>query len=188
MAKGSLTSKSSNEYEIRKHLIEEDLIDCIVNLPAKLFLNTQIPASLWFIRRDKIKRKKEILFIDARNLGHLINRRNRELANTDIKQIAESYHNWKKGNKAYKDIPGFSCSVSIDKVKELDYILSPGRYVGLPEQEDDFNFAEKFKELKSQLEQQMKEEVRLNKRILKNLENINYNDINNTKGGRYDKR
>ena len=174
MAKGSLTSKSSNEDEIRKNLVEADLIDCIVNLPAKLFLNTQIPASLWFIRRDKIKRKKEILFIDARNLGHLINRRNRELTDTDIKQIADSYHNWKKGSKAYKDSPGFSCSVSIDKVKELDYILSPGRYVGLPEQEDDFNFAERFTELKSQLEEQMKEEARLNKRILKNLESIDY--------------
>ena len=174
MAKGSLTSKSSNEDEIRKNIVSDDLVDCIVNLPAKLFLNTQIPASLWFLRRGKTKRKKEILFIDARNLGHLINRRNRELAETDIKQIADSYHNWKKGSKAYKDIPGFCCSVSIDKVKELDYILSPGRYVGLPEQEDDFNFAERFKELKSQLEDQMKEETKLNKRILKNLENIDY--------------
>ena len=174
MAKGSLTSKSSNEDEIRKNLVEADLIDCIVNLPAKLFLNTQIPASLWFIRRDKTKRKKEILFIDARNLGQLINRRNRKLTDKDIKQISTNYHNWKKGSKVYKDIPGFSCSVSIDKVKELDYILSPGRYVGLPEQEDDFNFTERFKELKNQLEEQMKEEVKLNKRILKNLENIDY--------------
>ena len=176
MAKGSLTSKSSNEDEIRKNIVSEGLVDCIVNLPAKLFLNTQIPASLWFLRRGKKKRKKEILFIDARNLGHLINRRNRELADTDIKQIADSYHNWKKVSKAYKDIPGFCCSVSIDKVKELDYILSPGRYVGLPEQEDDFNFVERFKELKSQLEDQMKEETKLNKRVLKNLENIDYED------------
>ena len=82
-------------------------MDCIVNLPAKLFLNTQIPASLWFVRRGKTKRKEEILFIDARNLGCLINRRNRVLDDKDIKQIADVYHNWKENNKTYKDISGF---------------------------------------------------------------------------------
>ena len=174
MAKGSLTSKSSNEDIIRKNLVSAGLLDCIVNLPAKLFLNTQIPASLWFLRRGKTKRKEEVLFIDARSLGRLINRRNRVLDDKDIKQIADVYHNWKKGNKAYKDIPGFCCSVSVDKIKELDYVLSPGRYVGLPEQEDDFNFADRFNELKSQLENQMKEETKLNKRILKNLSRIDY--------------
>ena len=174
MAKGSLTSKSSNEDVIRKNLVDAGLMDCIVNLPAKLFLNTQIPASLWFLRRGKTKRKEEILFIDARNLGHLINRRNRVLDNKDIKQIANVYHNWRKDSKAYKDISGFCSSTPLSKVKELDYILSPGRYVGLPEEEDDFDFTERFNKLKSELEKQMKEETTLNKRILKNLSRIDY--------------
>ena len=174
MAKGSLTSKSSNEDVIRKNLVDAGLVDCIVNLPSKLFLNTQIPASLWFLRRGKTKRKEEILFIDARNLGRLISRRNRVLDDKDIKQIADVYHNWKRDSKAYKDIPGFCNSTSVSKVKELDYVLSPGRYVGLPEEEDDFDFAERFNKLKSELEEQMKEEAILNKRILKNLSRIDY--------------
>ena len=174
MAKGSLTSKTSNEGLIRKNIINEGLVDCIVNLPAKLFLNTQIPASLWFLRRGKTKRKKEILFIDARNLGRLINRRNRELDDKDIKQITEVYHKWRKNNKSYKNIPGFCNSATLNRVKELDYVLSPGRYVGLAKKEEDFDFSERFSNLKSELEQQIKQEALLNKRILKNLSRIDY--------------
>jgi len=174
MAKGSLTSTSANEGTIRKNLIDDGLVDCIVNLPSKLFLNTQIPASLWFLRRGKTKRKEEILFIDARNLGYLINRRNREFSDQDIKKIADTYHNWKKSSKKYKNIPGFCSSTPLSEVQKLDYVLSPGRYVGLPEEEDDFDFAEKFIELKSKLEKQIKEEALLNKRILKNLSKIDY--------------
>ena len=174
MAKGSLTSKSSNEDVIRKNLIDEGLVDCIVNLPSKLFLNTQIPASLWFLRKGKTKRKKEVLFIDARNLGHLISRRNREFSDKDIQKIASTYHHWKKGSKKYKNIAGFCNSTPVSEVKKLDYVLSPGRYVGLPEEKEDFDFAERFTELKSKLEEQMKEEAVLNKRILKNLEKIDY--------------
>ena len=148
MSKGSLTSKSSNEDTIRKNLVDAGLLDCIVNLPAKLFLNTQIPASLWFIRRGKTKRKNEILFIDARNLGRLINRKNRVLDDKDIKQITKTYHNWKDKKKAYKDIAGFCHSTSISKIKELDYILSPDRYVGLKEEKDNFDFTERFNSLK----------------------------------------
>ncbi len=175
MAKGSLTSKSSNEDVIRKNLIDEGLVDCIVNLPSKLFLNTQIPASLWFLRRGKTERKEEILFIDAKNLGHLINRKNREFSDQDTKKIASVYHKWKKGEKSYKNIPGFCSSIPLSEIKKLDYVLSPGRYVGLPEEKDDFNFSEKFNELKSTLEKQMKEEAILNKHILKNLSKIDYN-------------
>ena len=174
MAKGSLTSKSSNEDVIRKNLIDEGLVDCIVNLPAKLFLNTQIPASLWFLRRGKTKRKNEILFMDARNLGHLISRRNREFSDQDITKIASTYHYWKKRSKKYKNISGFCSSTPLSEVKRLDYVLSPGRYVGLPEKKEDFDFPKRFTELKSQLQKQMKEETALNKRILKNLEKINY--------------
>ena len=172
MAKGSLTSKSSNEDSIRKSLIEAGLIDCIVNLPAKLFLNTQIPASLWFVSRGKAR--DHILFIDARSLGHLITRRNRVLSDGDIQKIAGTYSAWRRRPGKYKDEPGFCASVSIKKVRELDYILSPGRHVGLPEEDGDFDFAARFAELKSQLEGQIKEEARLNRRILKSLSRIEY--------------
>ncbi|MDO4704115.1 class I SAM-dependent DNA methyltransferase [Tannerella sp.] len=196
LAKGSLTSKTSGEGDIRKALIESNLIDCIVNLPAKLFLNTQIPASLWFMNRNRTStgstrtvpepvegtatpdRSNEILFIDARNLGHLINRRTRELADEDIQKIAETYHNWRASTgsaPAYEDIAGFCASVPISKVKELDYVLTPGRYVGLPDEEDDFNFEERFSALKAEFEEQLKEEERLNKIIAENLEKIKLN-------------
>ncbi len=174
MAKGSLTSKVSNEDVIRKNLVDAGLVDCIVNLPAKLFLNTQIPASLWFLKKGKVKRKKDILFIDARNLGRLISRKNRVLDDKDIKQIVDVYHSWKKHSKAYRDVPGFCKSKSIRQVKELDYVLSPGRHIDLPKEEEVFDFSKKFSKLKNELKQQMKEETLLNKRILKNLSRINY--------------
>ncbi|NLB82389.1 MAG: SAM-dependent methyltransferase, partial [Clostridiaceae bacterium] len=180
LAKGSLTSKSSGEDVIRKNLIEKGLVDCIVNLPAKLFLNTQIPACLWFLSNkrhsfnDERNRAGEILFIDARDLGHLINRRTKVFADEDIAKISDTYHEWRKENSKYKDIPGFCASTPIEKVKELDYVLSPGRYVGLPEEDDDFDFDERFTGLKAEFEEQLKEEAQLNKRILQNLSKIDY--------------
>ncbi len=325
LAKGSLTSKSSGEGEIRKALIEAGLVECIVNLPAKLFLNTQIPACLWFLRKTpgspKGNKKDEILFIDARNEGHLINRRTRELSHEDIMKIANTYHKWRKaprppkggeivkkpsvlhsadpalyrqleekakemrakpteaerrlweklrnkqigikfrqqhvinkfivdfcsiekafiievdgeihnkqkerdgerthilekegyaiirftndevindidgvlekikdalkppeslkGKKlsksplgdlgAYEDIKGFCNSANIERVRELDYVLTPGRYVGLPEEDDDFDFTERFTSLKAEFEAQLKEEAKLNKAILENLKKV----------------
>ena len=218
LAKGSLTSKTSGEGDIRKNLIEEGLVDCIVNLPAKLFLNTQIPASLWFISRKakpflnpsqregnvisqnslnnskkdgayaaslspigRDGREGKILFIDARNMGHLINRRTRELSKEDIKLIADTYHNWRykegehKGSP-YEDVKGFCNATPIEKVKELDYVLTPGRYVGLADKEDDFDFKERFTSLKSEFEAQLKEEAVLNERISANLKKVNINE------------
>ena len=177
LAKGALTSKTSGEGDIRKTLIEKGLIDCIVNLPAKLFLNTQIPAALWFMSRDRTNggyrdRSKEILFIDARNLGHLINRRTRELSREDILKIADTYHNWRNVDGDYEDIPGFCASMPVSRVAELDYVLTPGRYVGLPDEEDDFNFEERFNALKVEFEEQLKEEARLNEQIRENLARI----------------
>jgi type I restriction enzyme M protein len=177
LAKGALTSKSSGEGDIRKALVEAGLIDCIVNLPAKLFLNTQIPASLWFMSRDRRNgkfrdRSGEILFIDARNLGHLINRRTKELAQADIARIAGTYHAWRNKDGDYADVPGFCAAAPLDKVRALDYVLTPGRYVGLPDEEDDFDFNERFAALKAELEAQMREEERLNGEIFKNLGRI----------------
>ncbi len=331
LAKGSLTSKSSGEGEIRKALVEARLVDCIVNLPAKLFLNTQIPASLWFLRRapqsPKGDERNEILFIDARNQGHLINRRTRELSHEDIQKIASTYRAWKaprppeggvegkkpsvlhsadtafyrqleqkakemrahpteaerllweklsnkqlgvkfrqqhvinkfvvdfcsiekalvievdgeihdtqrerdeertkilqdegysiirlKNNEvinniekvidsikkslqaprppeggdkkgsdapmsplgdlgAYEDIKGFCNSASIERVRELDYVLTPGRYVGLPDDEDDFDFKERFTALKQEFMEQLEEEKILNNLILENLEKVKF--------------
>ncbi|MFC2087813.1 N-6 DNA methylase [Bacteroidota bacterium] len=177
LAKGALTSKTSGEGDIRKALVENGLIDCIVNLPAKLFLNTQIPAALWFLSRERQNgkfrdRSEEILFIDARNLGHLINRRTRELSKEDIQKIAETYHTWRNPDGNYEDVAGFCSSTLVEKVKQLDYVLTPGRYVGLPEEEDDFDFNERFTALKVEFEEQLKEEKELNKKILENLSKI----------------
>jgi type I restriction enzyme M protein len=172
MAKGALTSKSGGEGDIRKALVEARLVDCIVNMPAKLFLNTQIPASLWFLRRGKTIRRDEILFIDARNMGHLINRRTRELSDEDIDSIAKLYSDWQDGGDAYSDVKGFCKSATIEDVAALDYVLTPGRYVGLEDAEDDFNFAERFTSLQSELVAQIQAETALNERILENLAKV----------------
>ena len=179
LAKGALTSKTSGEGEIRKAFVENGLIDCIVNLPAKLFLNTQIPAALWFLSRNRKNgkfrnRSNEILFIDARNLGHLINRRTRELSQEDIDKITGTYHNWRNPEGNYEDTPGFCASSPVAKVAELDYVLTPGRYVGLPDDEDDFDFKERFTALKAEWEEQLKEEARLNEIIAANLSKLKY--------------
>lgn len=177
LAKGALTSKTSGEGDIRRALVEKGLIDCIVNLPAKLFLNTQIPAALWFVSRNRTNgsfrnRNKEILFVDARNMGYLINRRTRELSEDDITKISSTYHYWRNVEGKYEDIAGFCASVPISRVAELDYVLTPGRYVGLPDEEDDFNFEERFNALRNEFAEQLKEEERINTLIKENLAKI----------------
>ncbi len=173
LSKGALTTKQSGEYEIRKAMLEDGVIDCIVNMPTKLFLNTQIPACLWFLNRDaKRLRKKEVLFIDARNLGFLVNRRTREFTNEDIAQVSETYHHWLNSRDEYNDIAGFCKSCTTEEIRNMDYVLIPGRYIGLPDDEDDFNFTERFTKLQAELEEQMQEEIKLNERIRQNLSKL----------------
>ncbi|MFH1563898.1 MAG: class I SAM-dependent DNA methyltransferase [Nitrospirota bacterium] len=174
LAKGSLTSKTNGEGETRKAIIEVGLLDCIVNLPAKLFLNTQIPACLWFLSRKKEGRLDKVLFIDARNLGFLINRRTKQFTASDIAKITETYHHWRNKSDNYQDVPGFCKSVTLDEIKEKDFVLTPGRYIGLPEDEDDFDFNDRFDDLKAEFESQLKEEEKLNALILENLKKVKY--------------
>lgn len=177
LSKGALTTNTTGEGDIRKALIENGLIDCIVNLPTKLFLNTQIPACLWFLSRNKTnggfrKREDEILFIDARNMGFLVNRKNRELSDDDIALIAGTYHNWRTRDENYEDVAGFCKASTIEEVRKLNHVLTPGRYVGLADEEDDYNFEERFSFLKTELESQIAEEAELNKQIIENLKKI----------------
>ena len=187
LAKGSLSTKTNGEDKIRKALVDAGLVDCIVNLPTKLFLNTQIPACLWFLSRSKESdqhhpRRDKILFIDARNMGKLISRKTRELTNgsenpeeNDIKTIADIYHAW-KAEDGYDDIPGFCKSASVLDVAALDYVLTPGRYIGLPDDEDDFNFAERVQTLFAELDTQMLASVSLDERIRSNLAKVEMTD------------
>lgn len=185
LSKGSLTTKSNGEFDIRKRIIDDNLLECVVNLPTKLFLNTQIPACLWFLRRNKTVRTGEVLFIDTRNRGTLINRKNRILTDReynksvtgedkpgDIEDIASVYHNWKSESDSYSDVQGFCKSVKLNEIIQLDYVITPGRFVGLAEEEDDFDFTERFTTLKSELVKQIAEEDELNKRILNNLSKL----------------
>jgi type I restriction enzyme M protein len=185
LSKGALTTNTTGEGEIRKALIEKGLVDCIVNLPTKLFLNTQIPACLWFLSRNKTnggpstssghvyrKRENEILFIDARNMGFLINRKNRDLSDDDINLITGTYHNWRNPDGNYEDVAGFCKVATIEEVAKLNYVLTPGRYVGLADEDDDFDFVKRFTSLKAELEKQIAEEGDLNKKIVTNLAKI----------------
>jgi len=178
LSKGSLTTNTSGEGEIRKNLVEAGMIDCIVNMPDKLFFNTGIPACLWFVTRNKANgkfrnRTNEVLFIDARNLGFMVNRRSREFTDEDISKVATTYHNWRTSTgSAHQDIPGYCKSVTIDEIREKNYVLTPGRYIGLPDEEDDFNFPERFNALKAELEKQIAEEAELNEKIAENLSKI----------------
>ena len=152
LANGSLSSTSSNEGEIRKNMVVGDVVECIVSLPSQLFYTTGIPVSLWILRKGKPQSSTgHILFIDAKKLGHLIDRKNRELSEEDIQQIAKTYHTWRLG-EGYADIPGFCKVATLDEIAAQDYILTPGRYVGIAEmEEDEERFPDKMKRLTSNL-------------------------------------
>ena len=176
LANGSMSSNQSGEGEIRKNLIEADLVDCMVALPGQLFYSTQIPACLWFLSRRR-KRHGEILFIDARKLGPMVDRTHRELTDEDIARIADTYHAWRTGedNDGYADIPGFCKSAPLDEVRRHGHVLTPGRYVGAEPQEDDGEpFEDKMKRLVAQLREQQAEGTRLDAAIAENLKELGY--------------
>lgn len=142
LANGSLSSKTGGEGEIRRKLVEADLVDCIVALPDKLFFNTGIPVSLWFLSKNRHgnghrQREGEVLFIDARKLGKMVSRRLKELTDDDIQRVANTYHDWRNHEGDYKDIPGFVRSASFEEIAKHDFVLTPGRYVGAEEAEAD---------------------------------------------------
>jgi len=182
LANGSMSSDTNTEGEIRKNLIENDLVDCMVALPSQLFYNTQIPACLWFLARNKTNgkfrnRSHQILFIDAREIGRMISRKQKELTEEDIARIGDIYHSWrsKEWEQKYKDVPGLCKSVGIDEIRKNSYILTPGRYIEFKEQEDDgVEFEEKMNKLTLELSDQMTKAKELDGEIKMNLRSIGY--------------
>ncbi len=192
LANGSMSSNQSGEGEIRKNLIEADLVDCMVALPGQLFYSTQIPACLWFLARDKSKlpspfgrgvggegcdRRGHVLFIDARKLGRMVDRTHRELTDEDIARIANTYHAWRGevGVDGSADVPGFCKSATLDEIRKHGHVLTPGRYVGAEAQEDDGEpFEEKMQRLVAQLREQQAEAAKLDAAISANLRELGF--------------
>lgn len=180
LANGSLSSNSSGEGDIRTNLIKAGLVDCIVAMPPQLFYTTQIPACLWFVSRDRYDHKfrnrhDEILFIDARKIGTMVTRKNREFTNEDIQKISDVYHHWRTINGKYKDVKGFCKAAKIEEVERNGYVLTPGRYVGSDYvEEDDGVFEDKMAKLTKELGGQFEQTKELEERIKKNLKCIGF--------------
>ena len=187
LANGSMSTNTNSEGEIRRKIIKNDLVDCMIALPGQLFYTTQIPVCLWFISRNKMAdtargfrdRQGETLFIDARKMGTLVDRVHRDLSDDDIAEISRTYHAWRGDEKdgVYEDKPGFCKSTTLEEIKSHDYVLTPGRYVGAAELEDDgIPFEEKMTELSATLYKQMREGTELNVVIRKNLEILGFGE------------
>lgn len=172
LSNGSLSSNTSGEGDIRRRLVEDDLVECIVALPKQLFYNTGIPACIWFLRREKSNHSKEVLFIDASEMGYMKDRVHRDLSDEDIAKIRDTYHNWRKGED-YQNVKGFCKSATLEKIQKHSYVLTPGRYVGIEDEEDDgIPFEEKMADLTATLKQQMQKEEELNREIAEQLAKI----------------
>lgn len=180
LANGSMSSNISNEGEIRKNIIEADLVDCMVALPSQLFYNTMIPVCLWFLARDKKNhrfrdRRGDVLFIDARKMGEMVDRRHRELTEEDINRIAGTYHAWRGEGRTYEDVKGFCRSAPLDEIRKQNYVLTPGRYVGAEDlEDDDETFDEKMNKLTAELSVQFNKSKELEAEIKKNLGGIGH--------------
>ena len=211
LANGSMSTNTTGEGAIRQKMVENDLVDCMIALPGQLFYTTQIPVCLWFLTKNKKadsergyrNREGETLFIDARKIGSMISRTQKELSAEDIAHIADTYHAWRSGVcandelsvmsdeskiqhselsthhslAAYEDVPGYCKSATIDEIKKHDYVLTPGRYVGAAALEDDgIPFETKMKDLSSTLFAQMKESAELDEVIRQNLKGLGYEE------------
>ncbi len=183
LANGSMSSNQSGEGDMRRAIIEADLVDCMIALPGQLFYSTPIPACLWFLARSKEvtstrrDRRCQTLFIDARKLGSLVDRTHRELSDEEIARIAAIFHAWRgePGSSPYEDVPGFCKSATTEEIAGNGYVLTPGRYVGAEEAEDDDEpFEEKMARLVATLEEQFAESGRLEAAIRKNLKGLGY--------------
>ena len=188
LSNGSMSSNQSGEGEIRKRLVEEDLVDCMVALPGQLFYSTQIPACLWFLARDRKDhkfrdRRGEVLFIDARRMGEMVDRTHRDLTDAEVAKITGMYHLWRgetdvppeavDGRTAYEDIPGFCKAASLEEIRKHGHVLTPGRYVGAAAaDEDEVRFEQRFAELKETLEEQFAEAEELGALIQTKLEEL----------------
>ncbi len=180
LANGSMSSQTSNEGEIRKNIIKKDLVDCIISLPPQLFFNTSIPACLWFLSKTKSNnkyrnRKGEVLFIDVRKMGYMKDRSHKDLTDEEIQLIASTYHAWRGEGGTYEDVPAFCKSATSDDIQKHNYVLTPGRYVGAEDvEDDDEEFEEKMENLTSELGDLFKKSNELEEIIKKNLEDIGY--------------
>jgi type I restriction enzyme M protein len=183
LANGSMSSNQSGEGDIRKAMLEADAVDCMVALPGQLFYSTQIPACLWFLARNKNPgrglrdRRGQVLFIDARKMGVLVDRTRRELTDDEIKRIADTYHAWRGEQDAgeYADVAGFCKAATLEDIRKHGHVLTPGRYVGAAEQEDDGEpFAEKMVRLTAQWRAQRDEAARLDAAIERNLRALGF--------------
>mgnify|MGYP003407299080 FL=1 len=177
MANGTMSTSSGGEDEIRKNIVEAGLVDCIVTMPTNLFYTTSIPVCLWFLAKNRIEprnRTNEILFIDARKIGTMVTRKHRELSDDEIKHIADTYHNWKKGTN-YQDITGFCKATFLDEVRSHEYILTPGRYIGIEEAAQDSEpFDEKMTRLTSELAELFVKSHHLEDEIRTQLKKVGY--------------
>jgi type I restriction enzyme M protein len=160
LANGSMSSAQSGEDDIRKAMVEVDVVDCMIALPGQLFYSTQIPACLWLLARSKKgggklrDRRNQVLFIDARNLGTLVDRTRKEFSDEDVAKIANTYHAWREG-EGYVDIAGFCRSATLDEIRDHNHVMTPGRYVGAAEvEDDDAPFPSRFEALRTRLEKQ----------------------------------
>ena len=186
LANGSMSSNTNSEGKIRKNILSAKLVDCMIALPGQLFFSTQIPVCIWILARDKTGKKdgkrlreNEILFIDARNMGHMKTRTQKEFSERDIQKVASIYHEWRSKDGNYKDVAGFCKSAILDEVESHDCILTPGRYVGTPEQlNDGQSFADKMQKLTAQLQTQFEQSHKLEKQIKQNLEAIGFGGNN----------
>lgn len=171
LANGSMSSQQSGEGDIRKKMVEEDAVDCMVALPGQLFYSTQIPACLWFLAKDNSAnghrdRVGEVLFIDARKLGTMVDRTRREFTPEDIAKITDTYHQWRNKGGEYEDVPGFCKLASKEEIERQGYVLTPGRYVGAEDAEDDgVPFAERIAGLRERLGKEFDEGRKLENQI-----------------------